>query len=80
MSIGESPSVEHAVPVAGTAMLPVALGAGLIPGEASSVAPKPIPAGEIDAPVALPSGEVAPTAGVGVAIPATCANAAPAAT
>jgi hypothetical protein len=74
---GESSRLEHAVPVAGTAMLPVTLGAGLIPGEASSVAPKPIPERPIGPPVALPSGEVAPTVGVGRANSVTCANAVP---
>ncbi|RXT37813.1 hypothetical protein B5V03_31685 [Bradyrhizobium betae] len=67
--LGEDPSVEHAVPVVGVAMLPVTTGAGLRPAEGSSVAPKPIPIGEIGEPVVLPSGEVAPTVGVGAAIP-----------
>ena len=58
-------------------MLPVTVGAGLTPDEGSSVAPRPIPTGEIGAPVTLPSGEVAPTAGVGRAIPVTCASAVP---
>jgi hypothetical protein len=71
MPVGESPRLEHAVPVAGTAMLPVMVGAGLIPAEGSSVAPKPMPIGEIGEPVVLPSGEVAPTVGVGTAIPVT---------
>jgi hypothetical protein len=69
ISLGEDPSVEHAVPVVGVAMLPVTTGAGLRPAEGSSVAPKPIPIGEIGEPVVLPSGEVAPTVGVGTAIP-----------
>jgi hypothetical protein len=58
-------------------MLPVTIGAGLMPGEGSSVAPRPIPKGEIAAPVLLPSGEVVPTVGVGSAIPVTCASAPP---
>jgi len=75
--LGEVPRLEHAVPVAGTAMLPVTVGAGLMPGEASSVAPNPIPEGPTSAPVAPPSGDVAPTVGVGCAIPVTWANAVP---
>jgi hypothetical protein len=47
----------------------VTRGAGLIPAEGSAVAPKPMPIGEIGEPVVLPSGEVAPTVGVGTAIP-----------
>jgi len=58
-------------------MLPVTTGAGLTPGEASSVAPRPIPTGEIGAPAVLPSGEVTPIVGVGRAIPVTCASAPP---
>ena len=77
MPLGERPRVEHAVPVDGVAMLPVTVGAGLMPGEGSSVAPRPIPTGEIDDPVLLPSGEVVPTVGVGRAIPVTCASAPP---
>lgn len=48
-----------------------------MPGEGSSVAPRPIPKGEIGDPVLLPSGEVAPTVGGGRAIPVTCASALP---
>ena len=58
----------HVVPVVGTEMLPVIVGAGLMPAEGSSVAPKPMPIG---ATVVPPSGEVAPTVGVGTAIPVT---------
>jgi len=58
-------------------MLPVTTGAGLMPGEGSSVASSPMPRGEIGAPVVLPSGEVAPNVGVGRAIPVTCASAPP---
>lgn len=75
--LGESPRVEHVVPVDGVAMLPVTVGAGLMPGEGSSVAPRPIPIGEIGVPAVLPSGEVEPTVGVGRAIPVTCASAPP---
>jgi len=60
-------------------MLPVTIGAGLMPGEGTSVAPRPIPRGEIGDAVLLPSGEVAPTTGVGSAIPVTCASAPPSA-
>jgi len=77
ISLGEMPTVEHAVPVDGVAMLPVTTGAGLMPGDGSSVAPRPIPTGEIGVSAALPSGEVAPTVGVGRAIPVTCASAPP---
>jgi hypothetical protein len=48
------------------------LGTGLTPGDASSVAPNGIPVGEFAEPVAMPSGEVSPIVGVGVAVP-TCA-------
>jgi len=51
------------------------VGAGLIPGDASSVEPSGIPVGETVEPVPIPSGEVAPIVGVGVAIPVTCATA-----
>ncbi|MCC8941606.1 hypothetical protein H8A99_35520 [Bradyrhizobium sp. Arg68] len=77
MADGDVPSVAHAVPVIGTAMLPVTVGAGLIPGEASSVAPRPMPTGETVGPVALVSGDVASIMGVGTAIPVTWADAAP---
>ncbi|MET3905800.1 hypothetical protein ABID59_000121 [Bradyrhizobium sp. S3.3.6] len=77
--LGEDPRVEHAVPVVGVAMLPLTIGAGLRPAEGSSVAPRPIPSGEIAAPAVLPRGEVIPTVGVGRAIPVTCAIAPPSA-
>jgi hypothetical protein len=51
------------------------VGAGLSPGDASSVAPMGIPAGETGEPGAMPSGEVAPILGIGLPIPPTCANA-----
>lgn len=81
---GEVPTVEHvvpplvAVPLFGVAIVPVTLpvGAGLIPGDASSVAPSGMPVGETVEPVPRPSGEVAPMVGVGLAIPPTCAMAA----
>jgi hypothetical protein len=74
---GEVPAVEHVVPLLGIAIVPVeGVGSGLTPGEAISVAPIGIPVGETAEPVAMPSGEVAPMVGVGLAIPLTCARAA----
>jgi hypothetical protein len=74
---GEVPMVEHDVPLLGMAIVPVTpVGAGLTPGDAISVEPKGIPVGETVEPVPTPSGEVAPSVGVGVAIPVTCAMAA----
>jgi hypothetical protein len=75
---GEVPKVEHVVLLLGIAMVPVASpGAGLTPGDAISVEPNGMPVGETGEPVvAIPSGEVAPRVGVGVAIPLTCAIAA----
>jgi hypothetical protein len=71
---GEVPEVEHVVLPLGTAIVPVAkVGTGLIPGDAISVAPSGIPVGETAEPVAMPSGEVAPMVGVGVAVAPTCA-------
>ncbi|WP_456638032.1 hypothetical protein [Bradyrhizobium sp. USDA 10063] len=73
---GAVPTVEQTVPLLGMAMVPVAGAAsGLTPGDESSVAPNGIPVGEIGEP-ALPSGEVASSVGVGVAMPVTCATAA----
>jgi hypothetical protein len=74
---GEVAKVEHAVPllVLGIVFAPATpLGAGLTPGDASSVAPNGIPVGELAELVAMPSGEVSPIVGVGVAVP-TCAMA-----
>ena len=69
---GGVPTVEHVVPLLGIAMVPVApMGAGLIPGDAISVEPRGMPVGETVEPI--PSGEVAPMVGVGLAIPLTCA-------
>jgi hypothetical protein len=70
---GEVPTVEHVAPLPGIAAMPVVppVGAGLIPGDTSSVAPRGMPVGS--GPVPKPSGEVAPMLGVGVAIPLTCA-------
>ncbi|WP_454621638.1 hypothetical protein [Bradyrhizobium cenepequi] len=73
---GAVPTVEQTVPLFGMAIVPVAGAAsGLTPGDESSVAPNGIPVGEIGEP-ALPSGEVASSVGVGVAIAVTCATAA----
>jgi len=67
---GEAPRVEHVVPLPGIAIVPVeAVGIGLTPGEASSVAPIGIPVPPTDAAGLLPSGEVMPSEGVGVTVP-----------
>jgi hypothetical protein len=74
MDDGAVPKVEHVVLLLGIAIVPVAsVGAGLTPGDAISVEPRGIPAGETVEPVPRPSGEVAPRLGVGLAIPLTCA-------
>jgi hypothetical protein len=75
---GAVPMVEHAVLLLGMEIVPVASpGAGLTPGDAISVEPSGIPVGETGEPVAaMPSGEVVPTVGVGIAVPLTCAIAA----
>jgi hypothetical protein len=68
--------VEHAVPLLGIEIVPVTpMGAGLTPGDAISVEPRGMPVGETAKPVPIPSGEVAPMVGVGLAIPVTCAMA-----
>jgi hypothetical protein len=74
----ELPKVEQGVPLLlGMAIVPVGLdGSGLVPGDVISVAPKGIPVGAIGEPNSPPSGDVAPTVGVGTrAIPPTCATA-----
>jgi hypothetical protein len=74
---GAVPTVEHALPldVLGIAIVPVTpVGAGLSPGEVSSVEPSGMPVGSTDAPGAAPSGDVALSVGV-VAIVPTCATA-----
>jgi hypothetical protein len=73
---GEVPKVEHDAPLPDIETVPVTRGAGLTPGDAISVEPKGIPVGETVEPVVMPSGEVAPTVGVGLTIPLTCALAA----
>jgi hypothetical protein len=66
--------VEHVVLLLGIAIVPVASpGAGLTPGDAISVEPRGMPVGETAEPVPIPSGEVVPRVGVGLAIPLTCA-------
>jgi hypothetical protein len=73
---GAVPMVEHVVPPLGIAIVPVALpGAGLTPGDAISVEPRGMPVWETGEPIPMPSGEVAPTVGVGLDIPLTCAMA-----
>jgi hypothetical protein len=68
--------VEQVVPLLGIEIVPVtAVGVGLTPGDAISVEPRGMPVGETVEPVPIPSGEVAPTVGVGLAIPVTCAMA-----
>jgi hypothetical protein len=74
---GAVPMVEHVVLLPDMEIVPVASpGAGLTPGDAISVEPSGMPVGETAEPVPKPSGEVAPTVGVGLAIPLTCAIAA----
>jgi hypothetical protein len=69
--------VEQVVPLLGIEIVPVTpVGAGLMPGDAISVEPRGMPVGETAEPVPMPSGEVAPMVGVGLAIPVTCAMAA----
>jgi hypothetical protein len=73
---GAVPKVEHVVPLLGIAIVPVAsVGAGLTPGDAISVEPRGMPVEETVEPAPMPSGEVAPRVGVGLAIPLTCAMA-----
>jgi hypothetical protein len=74
---GAVPTVEHALPldVLGIAIVPVTpVGAGLSPGEVSSVEPSGMPVGSTDAPGAAPSGDVALSVGVVTTVP-TCATA-----
>jgi hypothetical protein len=69
ISEGGVATVGHAVLVdaVGIVIVPVTpVGTGLTPGVVISVAPSGIPVGE---PAAMPSGEVAPTIGVGVTVP-----------
>lgn len=74
--VGEVPLVEHVVPLLAIEAAPVTpMGAGLTPGDAISVEPKGMPVGETAEPVPMPSGDVAPMVGVGLAMPVTCASA-----
>jgi hypothetical protein len=74
---GAAPTVEQTAPPFGMAIVPVAGPAsGLSPKDESSVAPSGIPVGDTGEPIALPSGEVASSVGVGVAMAVTCATAA----
>lgn len=74
---GEVPTVEHPLPVIapllGIAIVPVTppVGAGLTPSDVISVESSGTPIGEIEGVDEMPSGEVAPIVGVGVAIPST---------
>jgi hypothetical protein len=81
----EVPTVEHVVPplviapLVGIAIVPVTLvGAGLTPGDVSSVAPSGTPLAPTDALGPMPSGEVAPSEGTAVSGSSTWANAGPA--
>jgi hypothetical protein len=55
-------------PLVGIAIVPVTLpvGAGLTPGDVSSVAPSGIPVAPTDPPGLIPRGEVTPTVGIAV--------------
>jgi hypothetical protein len=69
---GGPATAEHVVPLPVIPIVPVE--PGLSPGDASSVAPIGIPVGATDEPGAMPSGEVALIAGIGLAFPPTCAK------
>jgi hypothetical protein len=72
ISEGGVATVGHAVLVVavGIVIVPVTpVGTGLTPGVVIPTAPSGIPVGE---PAAMPSGEVAPTVGVGVTVPSNC--------
>jgi hypothetical protein len=85
---GDSPPVEHVVPLAviaplvGIPIVPVTLpvGAGLTPSELISVESMGIPAGPTDPPALIPRGEVVPSEGTAVrgSSTSTWANAGPA--
>jgi len=75
ISEGGVATVGHAVlvVVVGIVIVPVAsVGSGLTPEELISVEPSGSPVGEPAPPIAMPSGEVAPTVGVGVTVPTNC--------
>jgi hypothetical protein len=72
ISEGGVAAVGHAVLVVavGIVIVPVTpVGTGLTPGVVIPTAPSGIPVGE---PAAMPTGEVAPTVGVGVTVPSNC--------
>jgi hypothetical protein len=70
----EAPNVAHGMPLPGIAIVPVGLaGAGLVPDDVISVAPRGIPVPPTDVPLLRSSGEVMPMDGVGMTIP--CATA-----
>jgi hypothetical protein len=75
ISVGEVATVEHAVllMVVGIVIVPVIpVGSGLTPGDVISVEPSGMPVGEPAPPIPMPSGDVAPTMGVGVTVPSNC--------
>jgi hypothetical protein len=75
ISEGGIAAVGHAVLVVavGIVIVPVTpVGTGLTPGVVIPTAPSGIPVGELVEPIAMPSGEVAPTVGVGVTVPSNC--------
>jgi hypothetical protein len=75
ISEGGVAAVGHAVLVVavGIVIVPVTpVGTGLTPGVVIPTAPSGIPVGELVEPIAMPSGEVAPTVGVGVTVPSNC--------
>jgi hypothetical protein len=75
ISEGGVAAVGHAVLVVavGIVIVPVTpVGTGLTPGVVIPTAPSGIPVGELVEPIAMASGEVAPTVGVGVTVPSNC--------
>ena len=79
ISGGGVATVGHAVLllVVGIVIVPVTpVGSGLTPVDVISVESSGIPAGELVGAIPMPSGEVAPIAGVGSAVSSTCAMAA----
>lgn len=70
----ELPNVEQGIPLPGIAMVPVELpGAGLVPDDVISVAPKGIPVPPTAEPLVASSGVVVPIDGIGMTNP--CATA-----
>jgi hypothetical protein len=64
--------IGHVAPLPVIPIVPV--GAGLAPGDVSSVAPMGIPVGTTCELGTMPRGEVVPILGVGLPIPPTCAK------